>query len=337
MTNLPKVFVDNLETNILLTAAEIAGWQVAVTHGKEANLVTISKNGQTYRAIRSFLSVNDAVGIAIAANKYITHLVLSRATPFVTHPEKLQISELTDEHIQKLLQKYSKLVVKPLDENNGIGVTTSLTSVETVKKAVGKISQLGHLTVLIENHIDIVNEYRVILWKGRAIDIFRRIPAFVVGDGHSNVKELIDQKNHYRFTELHNLFEPIKLDDDCVELLKKSALTPESVIPKGMNLTLETTCNLSQGGETERVDLASIHQGYLDLFMTIYHETGLNYVGADLISPDLVNPPQLDKTAINELNSAPGPTIGVFADMAINKPFWGYRKLLAAIEADPPK
>lgn len=88
MNILPKPFVDHIETNILCTAAELSGWKIKVTHGKAANLVEITKNGQTYRAIRSFISVNDAVSRAIAADKYITHLVLAKSTPFVTHPER---------------------------------------------------------------------------------------------------------------------------------------------------------------------------------------------------------------------------------------------------------
>jgi|GEM_PF-4641520 len=336
MDILPKPFVDHLETNILCTAAELSGWKISVTHGKAANLVEISKNGQSYRAIRSFLSVNDAVSRAIAADKFITHLVLSKVTPFVTHPEKWLISELSDQHIQTLLSKHAKLVVKPLSENNGVGVTTSLSSIISVKKAIKKVAALGCDSVLIENHVEIINEYRVILWKGKPIDIFRRIPAFVIGDGKLSIRQLINEKNHYRLTKLYNLFEPIKLDEDCSELLKKLNLSPESILAKDKYLTLETTCNLSQGGETERVELATVHAGYLDLFKKIYLETGLNYVGADLITPDLTSQPEVNRSAINELNCAPGPTIGVYSDMIENQPYLSYRKLLAAIEADPP-
>ena len=119
--------------------------------------------------------------------------------------------------------------------------------------------------------------------------------------------------------------------------MKNLDLSENHVLAKNEYLTLETTCNLSQGGEVERVDLTTVHSEYFEIFKTIYLETGLNYVGADLITPDLTIPPKINNTAINELNCAPGPTIGVFADMTENQPYLSYRKLLAAIEADPPE
>ncbi len=333
---LPKHFVAHKDGNILLTAAERLGWQVDVTHGKEANLAKISKNGRTYQVLRGIISVDDSVAISIATDKYLTNMVLKDATAFITHPQMFDCETVSDQEISSILNKYPKVVVKPVDENEGVGITTSLTTVSGVKSAIQKVIGLGIKKILIENHVETVNEYRIMLWKGEVFDILKRIPAYVVGNGKSTIKELIEEKNYEREHQYDNIFAPIKSDEDCLNFLAKNSLSMGTVLEFERRLTLESTCNLAQGGETERISLDMVHEEYFKLFRQVYKATRLNHCGVDLISPDLTNPPRDGSTAINEINSAPACTVAYFADLKNDTPFYGAEKFLRLVENDPP-
>jgi D-alanine-D-alanine ligase-like ATP-grasp enzyme len=331
-----KTFLSSESANILLTAAEMAGWKVTVLLGNEDNFATIEKNGLSFRLYKARISVNDSVSIVISKNKYLTHLVLKSVTPFVTHPTLLNISDVTSELLQDLLEKNSKLVVKPLDDDEGKGVVAGLTTVPEIEEAIRAVEFLGHTEVLIEDHVETTHEYRVVLWKGTVVDVLSRIPPYVVGDGVSTILKLIEQKNKVRDEAYYGLYEPLVLDDAALAFLRRSALEPSSVLSQAKHQSLKSTCNLDHGGEVERVDANKIHPEYLSMFKAVYEVTRLNYVGVDLITPDLFSPPTVGLTAINELNGAPGPKGALIADICEGNPFMAAKKLFQAIEADPP-
>lgn len=334
MSDLFKTYVINNDANIFLNAAELMRWEITIPYGKETNLAFIKKGGLNYQILKGSLSVNTTVATSISGNKYLSNTILNHFTEYVTHPHLFDISLLTNKDIKLLLEKYSMVVVKPMDANNGIGITTSLTTVAEVQSAVAKIAELGNTYVLIENHVHNSNEYRVLLWKGEVIDILHRIPAHIVGNNSSTIKELINEKNARRFEKFKTLFNPIKFDETLVLLLKNANLSYESVLQDKEYKTINKTCNLSLGGETKRIE-STIHPAYIELFKQVYEATTLNYCGVDIITPDLVSEPEIGKTAINELNGAPGFHSVLFADIVNNTPFYGTRKLLQAIEENP--
>jgi cyanophycin synthetase len=328
-------FTTNIETNIFLTAAKQTGWKVTVLLTGDYSIAEIEKNNLRYRISDGTLSVNSSVSTQISRDKYLTNLMLAPHTPYVTQPQKFLIEELKPEIYQQLLSLYGKLVVKPLDENNGIGVTTSLTTVEQVVRAVEKVKNLGAKNVLIENHVPIHREYRVMLWKGQAMDVLQRIPAYVVGDGSSTIQSLIEQKNQYRVNNFGSLFELINMDEDLNMLLQEQNLDLTTVLPAEKYLTVETTCNLSQGGEVKRIELETLHPEFKAIFAAVYQATWLNYCGLDLITPDVTQAPVSGQTVINELNGAPGMTLAFFDDVATNRPFLGALRTLERLETDP--
>lgn len=342
MPNFFTEFTTNIETNIFLTAAERAGWQIEVIiNGYTDNytLAEIRKNNLRYRISRGRLSVNSSVSTAISFDKYLTNILLQPFTPYLTHPQKLDLNKLSEAEsataIETFLAQYQKVVIKPLNLNNGIGVTTSLTTLAEVKAAINKVKQLGGKFALMEEHIPITHEYRVMLWKGKIVDVLERIPAHVVGDGESSIGQLIVEKNATRFQKFNTIFEPIIIDGDLDTLLSRQDFTVESVLPAGMYLPVETTCNLSQGGEVKRVDLETIHPEFKKMFEQVYQATWLNYGGADIITPDVTKPPVEGQTVINELNGSPGITLAFYDDLATNRPFMGSRRILEQMEHDP--
>ena len=109
----------------------------------------------------------------------------------------------------------------------------------------------------------------------------------------------------------------------------------QSVPTKNEYISLKTTCNLSQGGEVKRIDISQIHPEYFDIFRKIYEATWMNYCGADLITHDITQAPEVGRTVINELNGGPGITLAFFDDVATNRMFYGVSQILEMMEKDP--
>ncbi len=321
--------------NVWLSGAAKNGWEIEMIL-KERCLALIRKGTVQYQLLGEIISANGTPSTEISVNKYLTNLVLEGHIQFITHPTIFRIDTVSDLQISELLNKYKKLVVKPIDSNNGEGVTTNLTDVDQVKHAIAQVKELGKNDVLIENHVNAVKEYRIITWKGKAIDIVERIPAFVIGDGISTIQQLIEARNTYRQETFQGVFEDVIIDEGLLFYLSQKKLSLNSVPEANERIQVRSMCNLTQGGETKRILLDQIHPAYAEIFETIYKRTCLVYCGLDLITSDVSNLPTEDDTVINELNGAPGPQALFFADVMENRPLFGVCQILEKMEKDPP-
>lgn len=335
MRQLFKKFTQNIESNIILTAAEIQGWDVSVLLDGDAPLSEIRKNNLIYRVLQGKFSVNSSVSTNISNNKFLTQEILKRSHLYNTEAQLFTITDLSDVKLQALLDTNLKVVVKPVDQNNGVGITVGITDLSTLRRAIKKVSDLHTNQVLIEQHVNATAEYRVIVWKGKIVDILQRIPAYISGDGTQSIQQLIEQKNSDRYDNFGTVFEPIIIDEELELLLQESQLSLTTILPENLQLTVKKTCNLSQGGEVKRIDPSSVHPKYVETFYKIYQETWLNYYGGDLITTDITQSPTPGKAAINELNGSPGITLAFYDDVATNRMYHGMFQLLAQMEADP--
>lgn len=141
--------------------------------------------------------------------------------------------------------------------------------------------------------------YRLLVLEDKVIGIVHRNAAKIIGDGGSNIQDLIAFENQKRTTRL---LKPILVDQEVEKKLKFEKLTLESVPEKDREVNLRFNANLSTGGTTE--ECAGItHQYYKDLAVSAVKAVGLKYGGVDLITPDITQPA---KCAINEINYNPG-------------------------------
>lgn len=327
-------YADHYETNVWLSAAEKRGWEIEVI-SKEKSYAVIKKNGLKYQIIRGSISANSKTSSMISTDKYLTNAALKNHVANITKPTEFNIDEVTDQNIIELLDEHKKLVVKPLDTNNGIGVTTSITDLEGVKRAIERIEKLGLKRIIIENHINVVHEYRIILWKGKMLDVVERIPAFVTGDGTSTIEELIKEKNQMRLEKFGDFLDLIEFDNELTHFLAQKNLTLQSIPSKDEVVSVRQMCNMSQGGESKRIPLDEFHPKYKDIFKKIYKSTWLNYCGLDLICSDISAEPNPEFSVINEINGAPGPSLSFYADVIEERPLYGAQLILDSMENDP--
>lgn len=93
------------------------------------------------------------------------------------------------------LNKYKKIVVKPLDASHGNGVTINVDSIESLRKSYEvacAFSKTGQ--VILQQQVQ-GDDLRVLIINGKLAAACQRIPARVFGDGRKTIYQLIEQEN----------------------------------------------------------------------------------------------------------------------------------------------
>lgn len=242
------------------------------------------------------------IAVDLACNKAATKQLLESSGVPVPAGETL-----TDEAAlrQLLLHMPFPVVIKPLDGNQGKGVTTNITSIDAAVKAFWEARRYSD-KVICEQWIK-GHDYRVLVINYRFIAAALRTPASVTGDGVHSIAELVQQVNNdERRGEGHeNLLTRICIDAASLDLLAQQGYMPSSIVPEGELVYLKTTANLSTGGmATDVTD--EVHPFNKALFERIARLIGLDICGIDIMAPGLHTPLPENGGAVLEVNAAPG-------------------------------
>lgn len=263
---------------------------------------------------RNKLGVNNSISNSIARNKYRTFQLLDKL--HLPCPRAIQIH--SDESITAVSERIAglrrPLVVKPNKGSLGKGVSVRLNDPGDIAEAV-QFARRFNDTIIIEEFMAGTN-YRVTVFASEVIDIVERIPAYVVGDGTSAIKELVEQKNRER-TQAG--LKPIRVDQELRRFVRDQQLDLAGIPERGRRINLRLGCNMSSGGETRRLDLASqVHPDNLRMFVAARRGIGLALAGIDFITPDIAESHKHTRCGINEINRAPMLDAHFFADFAMN-------------------
>jgi D-alanine-D-alanine ligase-like ATP-grasp enzyme len=220
------------------------------------------------------------------------------------------------------------VIVKPLNLSQGTLVTKVYNQAEYYDVA-NRIFQIK--SGLIVEKFYSGNDYRIVVLDNEVITAYQRIPLFVVGDGISNVLELLQQKQK-KFISMGRK-KIIKFDDFRIpQKLQTRNLNWDSVIFKDEIVYLLDSANLSTGGEA--VDFSeSIHPDFQKLAINITKDIGLRLGGVDILTDDITSP-IVDYTLI-EVNGSPGLThYAASGEVAAKRVEDFYLKILQVMEND---
>jgi D-alanine-D-alanine ligase-like ATP-grasp enzyme len=224
-----------------------------------------------------------------------------------------------------------KVVIKAINLSQAEGVYILPKKRSDVENIVEKlIEDYKQNLVLVEDYFEAMHEYRVLLYEGKIINAYERIPAFIIGDRKYNIKDLIQEKSILR-NKLG--FKGITIDEGILRVLQEKATSLEDIVPENQRIMLRDLRNLSKGGEVKRIDVELFHPAYNQIFRKVYEVTGLNFMGLDLmIAGEVSDNPIRGQVVVNEINAAPGIDVTYFGDLLDNKdPFRGAQEVLFAI------
>ncbi len=208
-------------------------------------------------------------------------------------------------------------MIKPLDGNHGRGVVLNITDdagLEAGYDVAKAESRNGYLQV--ESFIT-GNDYRFLVVGGRIAAVAERVPAHVVGDGHSTVAELVEATNAdpRRGVGHEKVLTRIRVDEAAVALVAAQGLDMDAAPDRGVMVKLALTANMSTGGiSIDRTTDA--HPDNIEIAEEAARVVGLDVAGIDFVAPDITAPVREAGGAICEVNAAPGfrmhthPTIG---------------------------
>lgn len=246
----------------------------------------------------------DAGNIAcrIASDKQLTKALLKEAGIPVPGGSVVTTVEQAQRAARRLR---GTATVKPLDANQGKGVTTQCLTPEDVAQAFDAARRHSR-SVIVERFIE-GQDYRVLVTGSKVAAVALRRPPTVVGDGHRTIRELvhIENDNPARGKGHANVMTQIALDEHAAQQLRRQGYGFDSVPPVSVPVTLRSNANLSTGGTAEDVT-ALLSDDTRAACVRAAQKIGLDVAGIDLVCRDIARPLDEQGGAIIEVNAAPG-------------------------------
>ena len=198
------------------------------------------------------------------------------------------------------------VVVKPSNQDQGLGVVAGIRDPETLRRAFGEADKLSPAAVIVEKHVE-GDDHRLLVVRGRMLAAAKRTAAEVVGDGARTVAQLVDDVNAdpRRGTAQFSRLKVLRLDDTARECLTEQGLETNSVPARGRSVWLRRIANVSVGGTAVDVT-AEVHPDNRSLAERAARVVGLDIAGIDLLCPDISRSWREVGGAICEINAQPG-------------------------------
>ncbi len=259
--------------------------------------------GKNLRRIQATTSdFTSTIGVGIAQDKDETKRALEQVGLPVPRGE---VAASLDEAVELAGEIGYPVILKPRDANQGRGISPRLDDAEAIRATWSDTAGIsGH--VLVESFAT-GRDFRVLVINRRVAAVAERIPAHVVGDGRSTIRELIDRVNEdpRRGVGHGRTLTRLTSDEATVHHLARSELTLDSVPAAHEMVTLRAAANLSTGGTSvDRTD--EIHPDNATACEMAAGIVGLDIAGIDVITTDISIPFRDNGAVIIEVNASPG-------------------------------
>jgi cyanophycin synthetase len=269
---------------------------------QDASLFQLGWGSRAQRIQATITGRSSYIAVDIASDKALTKALLQEAGLQVPRGE---VACTLDEAHAAARRIGWPVAVKPLDANQGKGVTTAIADDQALAAAFRRACEwCGR--VIVETHVD-GSDHRVVVCGDRVVAASRRSPPAVVGDGRSTIAELVDRLNAdpARGEGHERPLTRVRLDDAAHETLAAQGLHVGSVLEADRTAVLRGAANLSTGGMAEDVT-DRLHPDTARDCVRAARKIGLDVAGIDLVCTDIGMPLKSQCGAIIEVNAAPG-------------------------------
>ena len=242
------------------------------------------------------------IAVELASDKEETNKILATLGLPVPKQELVQSER---EAVRAARRIGYPVVTKPYNGNHGRGISIRLTTEEEV--AQGYLVAREHSrSVIVETFLE-GDDHRLLVVNGELVAATRRTPGHVVGDGTSNIGELIEVVNSdpRRGVGHEKVLTRLELDAQAEKMLERVGMTATSVPEPGQVVYLRSTANLSTGGTaTDVTDV--IHPDNREMAERAVRAIGLDVGGVDFLSKNIAESYRKIGGGICEVNAAPG-------------------------------
>ena len=284
--------------------------------------IRCEKDGKEFYFKSLHTALSPSYSVFMAGDKLLTRSMLNYhnvPTPdtAVVYLDDLNNYKIPD-NVKNLLYRYGRLVVKPATTNHGRGITIDVRSEKDLRRAIEIAYREEYEPDIIVQQMVFGREYRFLVLQGEVLAVAYRRPPFVIGDGASTIRELIDRKNlDPRRGEGHSSA-LTKIDLD--QVINDNPEGFLDIVPNiGAEVDVLKTSNLSRGGES--VDVTDEASSELKtMAVRAAKACSLGIAGVDIVTQD-ISGNGLDSYVL-EVNASPGirmhqfPSVGIARDVA---------------------
>lgn len=265
---------------------------VRIIDTQESLLEYIDNHDERHYIFSTCSDKSSATGLIIARNKIRTAKIateLGIPTPF-----SIECDSFID--ADTFMDQYKPIVIKPLDNKGGVGVSTNIHSRTTLKKAYAYAKSQSR-TVVAQKHLT-GDDVRLLVIGDRFVSAVIRRPAMVTGDGTSTIEALIVQENTTSIRNNSEMSSLMHIDIDAARRYLGHKL--HDVPSRGSRLQVVGPANVSLGGSLIEATHLVTDEMKKDA-EKITSNLGLGICGVDMIWDQVTN-----SYGLIEVNAVPG-------------------------------
>ncbi|MGV8919973.1 MAG: N-acetylglutaminylglutamine synthetase [Pseudomonas sp.] len=299
----------NPYARIIVDEAHRRGIEVQVDD-VQAGLFTLSHGGRRVRCRESLSDLTSAVSMTLCQDKSLTHRALKAAG--LNLPAQ-QLAANGDDNLA-FLEEHQRIVVKPLDGEQGHGVAVDLRSIDDVQHAIERAHAFDSRVLLESFHQGL--DLRIVVIGFEVVAAAIRRPAEIIGDGRQTIAALIDLTSRRREAATSGE-SSIPVDAETRRTVNDAGYDFNSVLPADKRLAVRRTANLHTGGCLEDVT-AILHPTLAEAAIRAARALDIPVVGLDLMVPAADQPEYVFIEAnerVGLANHEPQPTAERFVDL----------------------
>ena len=286
-------------TQVIIREAQSRGIAAVCFPDADENVYELSYNGRSEYIYYSNSDHFGSVIYKIFGNKKLTTELL-RQGGFPVPADRI-VSNI--EEAKEFLAEYKKIVVKPVSNTGGIGITVGVTEETQLEQALKTAieynkSNNAQEKAVCQEYVE-GRDFRLLVINREHVFVAERIPAHVVGNGRSTVKELIEESNNAIAEAYH-----IHLKEEAESLLKEQCVEADTVLEEGQAVRLARVANAHAGGTVcDMTDM--VGEDIKEQARAVAKYFRVPVVGIDCLSNDITK----SIGYLIELNSTPDITI----------------------------
>ena len=267
----------------------------------DGNLVQLGHGAAQRRIWTAETDQTSAIAEEIASDKDLTKSLLQSCGVPVPQGQVVNSAAEAWEAAQDI---GLPVAIKPYDGNHGRGVSLDLNNQKDIESAFLLAQRKGDGSVIVEQYIA-GNEHRLLVVGKRVVAAARGEAAWVTGDGHANIIELVDSQintDPRRGTGEDDPLNALAPQDgaEIILELERQGFTAYSVPAKGEKVLIQRNGNVAFDVTDQ------VHPSVAAAATLAARVVGLDVAGVDLVLEDISRPLAEQRGAVIEVNASPG-------------------------------
>ena len=266
----------NPYARIIVDEARRRGVNVEVEDA-ENGYFRLELGGRNIVCRESLTEFTTAIAMSRCQDKAVTARVLAREGLAV--PEQVVAAEAASH--AAFLERHGAVVVKPVDGEQGKGISVNLSDPDEVEAAIARAREFCD-RVLIERYCS-GQDLRVLVIDYRVVAAALRRPPAITGDGEAPISELIEKQSRRRAAATGGESR-IPVDDETRRCLASRGFTLDDVPARGALIEVRNTANLHTGGTIHDVT-EELHPALVDAAERAARALDIPVTGLDFLVP----------------------------------------------------